>query len=262
MSCLQSLACFGGQTGLQFLMLGCEGAGKTTLLYKLKIDTWSKSEITKAMRQLREGVDNMEADVRDPSYHYEEFASSHLGSRYGVWDVPGSEPLVRMWPMFYRYLRIDALLYVVDCFSRDRESLDRIARARRQLHHLLNEHELRRAAVVLILNVRGTEFMGEAMSSEASDQLFRAQGVGEFFLNNEPTQDEQEMQKCFEEMLGVPEIKEAPPHRGRFFTHAFSCADIARDKEEWAHVLKDIRKVARNQVGEVSTPLSAPPRAR
>lgn len=288
MNCMTKLAekhpfaWLSGNDTLQFLMLGCEGAGKTTLLYRLKIDSWKdegkdgkdEGKISADMRKMREGaLDNPDIDVRDPSYHYEEFISTGIGGigKYGIWDVPGSEPLCRMWPMFYRYLRMDALLYVVDCFSADRESLDRIFKARRQLFRLLNENELRCAAVVLVLNVRsdaavqgGGPSDGDQPRAETSrpskpagrrsrQSLSSAPDSAQMEAAEEELAKEAEMRQCFYEMLGVPEIEESTAHRKRFFKHAISCVDISQGDEEWAQVLKDIYK-AYTQVGEASMP--------
>jgi len=259
MNCVTKLAekhpftWFSGNDTLQFLMLGCEGTGKTTLLYRLKIDAWKRPDIIQQMKTMRAGVGDVDEDVRDPSYHYEEFHSIHVG-KYGIWDVPGSEPLARMWPMFYRYLRMDALLYVVDCFSPDREDLDRIFTARRQLFRLLNENELRCAAVVLILNVRrpGAVADGEASRDSLEGTPPRAQDAGDMEAE-EGEAAEAEMHQCFYEMLGVPEIEGSTAFRKRFFKHAVSCADISHGDEDWANVLKDIYK-AYTKVGEASMP--------
>merc|ERR1712113_779878 len=93
----------------------------------------------------------MKKQNKDPCYHYEEMTSKSLG-QYGIWDIPGSEVMVRMWPMFYRYLRMTAVFFVVDAFSASKEDLDKIAQARHQIEFLLNEDELRTAAFVLIIN--------------------------------------------------------------------------------------------------------------
>merc|ERR1712176_877961 len=88
---------------------------------------------------------------RDPAYHYEELNSAHF--KYGIWEIPGNEVFTRMWPMFYRYVRMSAVLFVVDAFSEHKEDVDRLTKARSWINFLLNEDEIRTAAFVLILNV-------------------------------------------------------------------------------------------------------------
>merc|ERR1711972_470079 len=88
---------------------------------------------------------------RDPSYHYEEMSS--MSMKYGIWEVPGNEVMMRMWPMFYRYVRISAVLFVVDVYSEHWSDVETVTANRYWMNLLLNEDELRTAAFVLILNI-------------------------------------------------------------------------------------------------------------
>merc|ERR1719401_2468812 len=103
-------------------------------------------------KELKDSIRNV--PPADPGYHYEELYHNSMG-RYGIWDVPGNEAYVRMWPMFYRYVNITAVIFVVDVkpdYVTTPEGENRIAKARRLMRFLLNEDELRVAAFVLILN--------------------------------------------------------------------------------------------------------------
>mmetsp|Transcript_19499 Transcript_19499/g.51619 ORF Transcript_19499/g.51619 Transcript_19499/m.51619 type:complete len:233 (-) Transcript_19499:103-801(-) len=204
----------------QFLMLGLEDAGKTTLLYKLKIPGWQQTEIIRDMHRLKK-----EYPSKDPSYHYEEMSASQM-PRYGVWEVPGNEVSMRMWPMFYRYLRIDAVFFVVDNFSADRDNIDKLVRAREQMEILLNEDELRTSAFVLVLN------------SPTPD-------------SEERKESEAEHARVLLEMLGAYEHEQATAHRDRFYRVSFNCADVSRQGPEWEKILKDIREVY-NRIGQGS----------
>jgi len=211
------------QEVFQFLMLGLDGVGKSTLLYRIKIDGWKTVEIIKDMAHLKRVMGEDGTDCKDPGYHYEELRSHHLG-RYGIWDVPGDETMLSLWPIFYRYLRIGCVLFVVDAFSPKRDNLDRIARARQQLHILLNEDELRNSAFVLILNIPETDH-GKGASTE---------------------EEEQELQTAIEEMLGVSEIMEMKPHADRFRKVRLNCSTITRDEQpEWEDLMKEVESIVR-----------------
>eukprot|EP00927_Polykrikos_kofoidii_P069993 TRINITY_DN65784_c0_g1_i1.p1 TRINITY_DN65784_c0_g1~~TRINITY_DN65784_c0_g1_i1.p1 ORF type:complete len:239 (-),score=41.86 TRINITY_DN65784_c0_g1_i1:42-758(-) len=202
----------------QFIMFGLEGAGKTTMLYKLKIPKWKREDIKQDMNYLRkEGV----TPARDPAYHYEEMASSYSGSsvRYGIWEIPGNEMMIQMWPLFYRYVRMHAVFFVVDAFSDKRFDLERLARARYWLHFLLNEVELRNAAFIIIIN-------SNTLQRDRKD----AKGDVE--------------EKAISEMLGIEEIEKQAIHKGRLVWIACNCADFSRDDPHWENVvLKHIKSV-------------------
>eukprot|EP00931_Biecheleriopsis_adriatica_P103038 TRINITY_DN7792_c0_g1_i1.p1 TRINITY_DN7792_c0_g1~~TRINITY_DN7792_c0_g1_i1.p1 ORF type:complete len:249 (+),score=71.10 TRINITY_DN7792_c0_g1_i1:29-748(+) len=205
----------------QFLFLGLEGAGKTTFLYKLRINGYKKAEITKDLEYLKK-------QGKDKGFHYEgEFSSAHCG-QYGIWDIPGNDEMRRLWPLFYRYIRISCVFFVVDAFSEDackltKENLKRLTKARETMFYLLNEDELRKSAFFLVLNVAdrktaGTEDMQKTLEQEQLDMaLF--------------------------EMLGVPELERAPQHKNRFRKVVLSCANITRRDQEWENTLSEFRKI-------------------
>uniref|UniRef100_A0A7S1M5N9 ADP-ribosylation factor-like protein 1 n=1 Tax=Alexandrium catenella TaxID=2925 RepID=A0A7S1M5N9_ALECA len=219
---------FQNQEFFQFLMLGLEDAGKTTFLYRLKIGvgSWKKHEIIRSMASMKSPKEGDVGNCKDPAYHYEELRSSSVG-RYGIWEVPGSEVMVRMWPMFYRYLRITAVFFVVDAFSDQRENMERIAQASRQIRFLLNEDELRIAAFVLVIN---------SVTPEGADA---------------PTPENSEFEKALEEMLGVPEIEQEMPHKNRFLKVSINCSEITRESPVWEKLLRDIGKIQKG-IGEGS----------
>merc|ERR1719262_1299162 len=71
-------------------------------------------------------MDKMKKENRDVGYHYEELTGSRK-FKYGIWDVPGSKAMRRIWPMFYRYVKISAVIFMIDG-SRVTEDIDDIAR--------------------------------------------------------------------------------------------------------------------------------------
>ena len=100
------MACCVSREFPQFLILGGEKEGKTTLLYKLKMgNSWKKEEIVRDFAKIKD----------DSGLHYEELYSNSIG-KYGIWDVSGKKSTRDVtWPMVYRYLHFDAVLFVVEC---------------------------------------------------------------------------------------------------------------------------------------------------
>jgi GTPase SAR1 family protein len=112
----------------QALLLGLEGAGKSVFLEADSIS--SHSSVTSTI-----GYKTAKIEVGPFSIQ--------------VWDVGGKEPLVPLWPAFYRNVIYTAVIFVIDV-----EDETKFARARRELLLLTNEEELRDAIFVIVLNVK------------------------------------------------------------------------------------------------------------
>jgi GTPase SAR1 family protein len=201
--------CFGSQEApCQFVMLGPEGSGKTTLLYSLKIPQWNT--ISEDLHSLRD----VNSRNWDPGYHYEELTSNTI-KQYGIWDVPGTDFMISMWPTFYRYVRVTAVLFVVDEESSQDEI--KVATTKRHMHFLLNEDELRIAAFILIINTR----------------------------DEDSTQDSSAASKTMEELLGVEEVRSQPWNKLRFRSHSMNVkvTDGVNNKV-WKEIIEDIHKIS------------------
>eukprot|EP00397_Hematodinium_sp_SG-2012_P055600 GEMP01067984.1.p1 GENE.GEMP01067984.1~~GEMP01067984.1.p1 ORF type:complete len:202 (+),score=37.75 GEMP01067984.1:82-687(+) len=135
--------CWSKGENRQFLLVGPEGSGKTTFLYLLKITQWKKHDYLKDAQKIKD----------DFGYHYEEFTKSTIP--YGIWDIPGQENLRPFLASFYRYLQMDAVLYMIDANDILTADFDHIEDIRHHVHFLLNEDELRNAAFVVIANTKG-----------------------------------------------------------------------------------------------------------
>jgi len=144
----------------QLLIVGLSGAGKTTLLYKLKVPGWE--HIEEDMKVMRDFANMDEADERknkdgetlaedgpkfDAGYHYEE--GSKVFGTYGMWDVAGTQAMRHTWRSFYHSIRMHAVIFVVDGSEEDMEN---IHSAKKLLHFLMNEDELRLSAFVVVIN--------------------------------------------------------------------------------------------------------------
>jgi ADP-ribosylation factor protein 6 len=157
---LRGMGCFSAASEKpQLLILGLEQAGKTTLLYRLRLGKECPAE--DEMRRMREFKERREkGDVKervvwqapeDHGYHYEVLQRP---LECGIWEVPGTPALRHVWKSFYRNIRIHGIIFVVD---KSREDDDRyVDEARKEIHFLMNEDELRKAVFVVIMNDKQT----------------------------------------------------------------------------------------------------------
>jgi len=175
----------------QFLILGLDGAGKTTLLYRLKLGSQAWPQIKgdmAAMRQPKADVDkekdnDQEVDKYDAGYHYEELSFRNIFN-CGMWDVPGTEPMRRVWRCFYHSIKIHGVVFVVkedinpgeNDVPPERLELarQRIELARQYISLLMNEDELRLAPFAVILNVEeGTKAKVGGKKADEEELFYR-----------------------------------------------------------------------------------------
>ncbi|XP_055388881.1 uncharacterized protein LOC129617864 [Condylostylus longicornis] len=77
------------------------------------------------------------------SFHYEEVVRGTI--QFGIWDVSGA--LQRLWPLFYRMIALDGLVFVVSVFDSDFRT------PREWIRRLINEDELRMTQIVIVINI-------------------------------------------------------------------------------------------------------------
>uniref|UniRef100_A0A7S2VL33 ADP-ribosylation factor n=1 Tax=Zooxanthella nutricula TaxID=1333877 RepID=A0A7S2VL33_9DINO len=206
LGCLPS---FGGASSPdQIVMFGLEGSGKTTFLYRLKLPGWST--ITTALEEVRQAGD-------DPGYHYEEFTSPYLRS-FGIWDVPGSAAMIPLWPMFYRYVKVEAVFFVVNGSDAFLKKEDKITEIGRHIATLLNEDELRKSSFILIIN--------DFESSEGEEQRSERDKVRR---GNDHTN-----WQAFRDILGIRRFEE---DYSNFKAVHMNCAKVSESNETWRQIL-------------------------
>ncbi|KAF4659305.1 Arf GTPase arf1 [Perkinsus chesapeaki] len=130
-----------GKKEMRILMVGLDAAGKTTILYKLKL-----GEVVTTIPTIGFNVETVE----------------YKNISFTVWDVGGQDKIRPLWRHYYQ--NTQGVIFVVD--SNDR---DRIGDAREELQRMLNEEELRDAALLVFANKQD---LPNAMSAaEITDKL-------------------------------------------------------------------------------------------
>mmetsp|Transcript_7788 Transcript_7788/g.8480 ORF Transcript_7788/g.8480 Transcript_7788/m.8480 type:complete len:184 (-) Transcript_7788:83-634(-) len=115
----------------QVFLCGLDGSGKTTFLYTKILQPGWKADSTMG-------------------FNYEEIREE--GKKIGIWDVGGKDSTRSLWATYYRNVRMNGVIFLVDTAD-----ADRIPEARRLLHLLANEEELREAIFLIIFNRHETD---------------------------------------------------------------------------------------------------------
>lgn len=137
---------FTGKKDMRILMVGLDAAGKTTILYKLKL-----GEIVTTIPTIGFNVETVE----------------YKNISFTVWDVGGQDKIRPLWRHYFQ--NTQGLIFVVD--SNDRE---RIEEAREELNRMLNEDELRGAALLVFANKRD---LPNAMTSQEVTEKLGLPGI-------------------------------------------------------------------------------------
>merc|ERR1712061_378337 len=111
-----------GKQDMRILMLGLDAAGKTTILYRLKF-----GEVVTTIPTIGFNVETVE----------------YKNISFMVWDIGGQDKIRKLWRHYYS--GTNGVIFVVD--SSDRE---RIQDAREELFKMLEEEELREAALLVL----------------------------------------------------------------------------------------------------------------
>merc|ERR1719386_406374 len=113
-----------GKKEMRILMVGLDAAGKTTILYKLKLG---------------------EVVTTIPTIGFNVETGEYKNISFTVWDVGGQDKIRPLWRHYYQ--NTQGLIFVVD--SNDR---DRAEDAKEELNKMLNEDEMRAAALLVFAN--------------------------------------------------------------------------------------------------------------
>ncbi|KND03061.1 ADP-ribosylation factor-like protein 1 [Spizellomyces punctatus DAOM BR117] len=130
-----------GSKEVRILILGLDGAGKTTILYRFQIG---------------------EVVTTIPTVGFNVETVTYKNIKFQVWDLGGQTSIRPYWRCYYA--NTDAIIYVVD--SQDR---DRVGTSKEELVAMLEEEELRDAALLVLANKQDME--GAMSHTEVSDAL-------------------------------------------------------------------------------------------
>lgn len=126
---------------MRILMVGLDAAGKTTILYKLKL-----GEIVTTIPTIGFNVETVE----------------YKNISFTVWDVGGQDKIRPLWRHYFQ--NTQGLIFVVD--SNDRE---RAEEAQEELSKMLQEDELREAALLVFANKQ--DLPNAMTAAEITDKL-------------------------------------------------------------------------------------------
>ncbi|ORX95273.1 ARF/SAR superfamily [Basidiobolus meristosporus CBS 931.73] len=130
-----------GEKDVRILILGLDGAGKTTILYRLQI-----GEVVATIPTIGFNVETV----------------TYKNIKLQVWDLGGQTSIRPYWRCYYA--NTDAVIYVVDSCDRDR-----IGTSREELVAMLEEEELRDAALLVFANKQ--DMPGAMTPAEVSEGL-------------------------------------------------------------------------------------------
>ncbi|KAJ3361363.1 ADP-ribosylation factor-like protein 1 [Allomyces macrogynus ATCC 38327] len=130
-----------GDKEVRILILGLDGAGKTTILYRLQI-----GEVVTTIPTIGFNVETV----------------SYKNIKFQVWDLGGQTSIRPYWRCYYA--NTDAIIYVVDSCDKDR-----MAVSREELVSMLEEEELKDAALLVMANKQDME--GALSPAQVSEQL-------------------------------------------------------------------------------------------
>jgi ADP-ribosylation factor-like protein 1 len=118
-----------GSKEVRILILGLDGAGKTTILYRLQI-----GEVVTTIPTIGFNVETV----------------NYKNIKFQVWDLGGQTSIRPYWRCYYT--NTDAIIYVVDSVDKDR-----IATSKEELLAMLDEEELKDAALLVFANKQDME---------------------------------------------------------------------------------------------------------
>ncbi|KAL2918591.1 Arf GTPase arl1 [Polyrhizophydium stewartii] len=130
-----------GSKDVRILILGLDGAGKTTILYRMQI-----GEVVTTIPTIGFNVETV----------------TYKNIKFQVWDLGGQTSIRPYWRCYYA--NTDAVIYVIDSADRDR-----ISTSKEELMAMLEEEELRDAALLVFANKQDLD--GAMSVTEVSEFL-------------------------------------------------------------------------------------------
>lgn len=130
-----------GKKQMRIVMVGLDAVGKTTVLYKLKL-----GEVVTTIPTIGFNVETVE----------------YKNISFTVWDIGGQNKIRALWKHYFQ--GTDGIIFVVD--ATDKERVDE---ARRELHSMFQDTELRDVALLVLANKQ--DLPNAMPSEELKDKL-------------------------------------------------------------------------------------------
>ncbi|KFY15356.1 hypothetical protein V491_05711 [Pseudogymnoascus sp. VKM F-3775] len=130
-----------GSKEMRLLMLGLDAAGKTTILYRLKLN----QDVTTI-----------------PTVGFNVETVTYKNVKFNVWDVGGQDQIRPLWRHYYSGTQ--GLIFVIDSSDRDR-----IDEARRELHRIITDAEMKDSLLLVFANKQDTK--GAMSPKEVTEAL-------------------------------------------------------------------------------------------
>ena len=134
--------CLSAQNKREILLVGLDQAGKTQTLYWLKYK---------------------EKMITTPTVGFNVETVEHKGILLTFWDLAGQEKVRSLWSQHFG--SVDALMFVVDSFDRER-----LGEAKTELWRILKDQRLRKDAVLLVF-ANKQDLSNSLTSDEVQKQL-------------------------------------------------------------------------------------------
>ena len=156
-------------TEKRILMVGLDAAGKTTILYKLKLGEVMTRILARSYTPHAHALSNptntpihSQVMTTIPTIGFNVETVDYKKLKMTIWDVGGQDRIRQLWRHYYH--GTNAVIFVLD--SNDR---DRIDVAKQELHKLIQEEELRGAALLVFANKQ--DLPNSMSTSECVDKL-------------------------------------------------------------------------------------------
>eukprot|EP01083_Nonionella_stella_P082940 229139_1 len=131
-----------GNQEVRILILGLDNAGKTTVLYKLQAPESIK--------------------IHEPTIGFNVETLTHKNIKFQVWDLGGQTNIRPYWRCYYPNTNV--IIFVVDSADVDRMDL-----AKKELHSMLQEEELKNTHILVFANKQ--DMPGSLSDTEVSQRL-------------------------------------------------------------------------------------------
>jgi len=112
------------------------------------------------------------------------------GKKVSIFDVGGQESVRYLWPIFYKKIKFDALLFMIDATDEQK-----FYEAKSEFHKLVNEEELRNVVFCVLYNYK------------TNDDFQSQMNQAKYAVKSDDDNEEYEnLKKTLDKQLGIEEL--------------------------------------------------------